>query len=175
MPFALRTSPPVARLNRWSDQTAISAKPSWRLRICSHMAKVSWEYWLENWPEPQWRSAILMVPSSWGFLTGMVRRRTESMSWKMAVLAPMPRARVRTEMMAKPGLRRRRRKAWRRSCQNEAIASPLAFIRRWSSPNVTLGDHRKERLKPAATLSLRVVGARAAVSAGACAEAFHRD
>src|SRR2546430_13471839 len=39
MPFALRTSPPVARLNRWSDQTAISANPSWRLRICSHMGK----------------------------------------------------------------------------------------------------------------------------------------
>src|SRR5437773_2858941 len=61
MPFALRTSPPVARLNRWSDQTAISAKPSWCLRICSHIPKVSWEYWLENWPEPQWRSAILIV------------------------------------------------------------------------------------------------------------------
>src|SRR6266446_2064690 len=68
-----------------------------------------------------------MVPSSWGSLTGMVRRRTESMSWKMAVLAPMPRARVRTEIMAKPGLRRRRRKAWRRSCQNEAIASPWQY------------------------------------------------
>jgi len=35
-------------------------------------------------------------PSSWGFLTGMVRRRMESMSWKIAVLAPIPRARVRT-------------------------------------------------------------------------------
>src|SRR6266478_457661 len=127
MPFALRTSPPVARLNRWSDQRAISANPSWRLRICSHMAKVSWEYWLENWPEPQWRSAIRIVPNSWGFLTGMVRRRMESMSWKMAVLAPIPRARVRTEMMVKPGLRRRNRKAWRRSRQNEVIASPCLY------------------------------------------------
>src|SRR5439155_13772382 len=68
--------------------------------------------------------AMRMVPSSWGFLTGMARRRTESMSWKMAVLAPMPSARVRTEMMVKPGLRRRRRKAWRRLCQNEAILTP---------------------------------------------------
>src|SRR5207249_3617115 len=127
MPFALRTSPPVARLNRWSDQTAISAKPSWRLRICSHMAKVSWEYWLENWPEPQWRSAILIVPNSWGFLTGMVRRRIESMSWKMAVLAPIPRARVRTATRVKPGLRRRNRKACRKSRQNEAIASPCQY------------------------------------------------
>src|SRR5437867_556356 len=91
------------------------------------MAKVSWEYRLENWPEPQWRSAIRMVPSSWGFLTGMVRRRMESMSWKIAVLAPIPRARVRTEMMVKPGLRRRNRKAWRRSRQNEVIASPCLY------------------------------------------------
>src|SRR5260370_996734 len=76
MPFAMRTSPPVARLNRLnrsSDHTAISAKPSWRLRICSHMAKVSCEYWLENWPEPQWRSAILNVPKHWGVLTRMGR------------------------------------------------------------------------------------------------------
>src|SRR6266849_6592388 len=127
MPFALRTSPPVARLNRSSDHTAISANPSWRLRICSHMAKVSWEYWLENWPEPQWRSAIRMVPSSWGFLTGMVRRRMESMSWKMAVLAPIPRASVRTATRVKPGLRRRNRKAWRRSRQSEVIASPWQY------------------------------------------------
>src|SRR3982074_2805965 len=90
------------------------------------MGKVSWEYWLENWPEPQWRSAILIVPSSRGFLTGMVRKRMESMSWKMAVLAPIPRARVRTATKGKPGLRRRNRKAWRRSRQNEVIASPLA-------------------------------------------------
>src|SRR5260370_496832 len=51
MPLALRTSPPVARLNRWSDQTAISAKPSWRLPICSHMANVTWEYLLVDWTE----------------------------------------------------------------------------------------------------------------------------
>jgi len=38
------------------------------------MGKVSWEYWLENWPEPQWRSAILIVPSSRGVLAGMVRK-----------------------------------------------------------------------------------------------------
>src|SRR6266851_2101386 len=127
MPFALRTSPPVARLNRSSDHTAISANPSWRLRICSHMANVSWEYWLENWPEPHWRSAMRMVPNSWGFLTGIVRRRMESMSWKMAVLAPIPRERVRTATKVKPGLRRRNRKAWRRSRQNEVIASPCQY------------------------------------------------
>src|SRR6266513_1210954 len=37
------------------------------------------------------------------------------MSWKMAVLAPIPRARVKTATRVKPGLRRRNRKAWRRS------------------------------------------------------------
>src|SRR5207244_12255102 len=68
-----------------------------------------------------------IVASCWGFLTGMARRRTESISWKMAVLAPMPSARVRTEMMVKPGLRRRSRKAWRRLCQNEAISTPWEY------------------------------------------------
>src|SRR6267143_6739961 len=91
------------------------------------MGKVSWEYWLENWPEPQWRSAILIVPSSRGFLTGMVRKRMESMSWKMAVWAPIPRARVRTATKVKPGLRRRNRKAWRRSRQSEVIAAPWQY------------------------------------------------
>src|SRR5260370_36595928 len=98
MPFALRTSPPVARLNRWSDQAASSANPSWRLRICSHMAKVSWEYWLENWPEPQWRSAIRVGPSSWGFLRGMGRGRTGVVVWEVARLAAVARDRERAGM-----------------------------------------------------------------------------
>src|SRR6267154_4916165 len=57
----------------------------------------------------------------------MVRKRMESMSWKMAVLAPIPRARVRTATRVKPGLRRRNRKAWRRSRQNEIIVSPWLY------------------------------------------------
>src|SRR5467141_332682 len=57
----------------------------------------------------------------------MVRRRMESMSWKMAVLATIPRARVRTATKVKPGLRRRNRKGWRRSRQNEVIASPWQY------------------------------------------------
>ena len=32
------------------------------------MANVSWEYWLENWPELQWRSAIRMVSQLLGVL-----------------------------------------------------------------------------------------------------------
>src|SRR5260370_42360003 len=57
----------------------------------------------------------------------MVRKRMESMSWKMAVLAPIPRARVRTATRVKPGLRRRNRKAWRRARQSEVIASPWQY------------------------------------------------
>src|SRR5260221_6460947 len=187
MPFALRTSPPVARLNRWSDQTAISAKPSWRLRICSHMAKVSWEYSLENCPEPQCRSAILIVPNSWGFLTGMVRRRMESMSWKMAVLAPIPRARVRTATKVKPGLRRRNRKAWRRSRQNEVIAFPLAVSddgqRRMSRRRAPKTDIQRSfpGTRPPTAVggllrqALRLGAAQAAVWAAAWAGADRRD
>ncbi len=59
------------------------------------------------------------------FLTGIARRRTESISWKIAVLAPKPSVRVRTETMVKPGLRRRRRKAWPRSCPEEGHLNPL--------------------------------------------------
>src|SRR6266480_3787132 len=46
---------------------------------------------------------------------------------EIAVWAPMPSARVRTVIMVKPGLRRRRRKAWRRSCQNKAISVPWLY------------------------------------------------
>src|SRR5580704_10931477 len=42
----------------------------------------------------------------------------------MAVLAPMPRARVRTATIVKPGLRRRSRKAWRSSRQRLVIVIP---------------------------------------------------
>src|SRR5579859_1022561 len=42
----------------------------------------------------------------------------------MAVLAPMPSARVRTATTVKPGLRRKRRKAWRRSRRRLVILIP---------------------------------------------------
>src|SRR2546425_10891448 len=78
MPLAYRTSPPVAKLNRWSLQTAISENPSCRLRICSHIANVSWEYWLENWPEPQWRPAIHALAPLSRFLHGFVHPQLDA-------------------------------------------------------------------------------------------------
>src|SRR5260370_32090248 len=57
----------------------------------------------------------------------MVRKRRESTSWKIAVLAPIPRASVRTATRVKPRLRRRNRKAWRRSRQSEVIASSWQY------------------------------------------------
>jgi len=49
-------------------------------------------------------------------LTGSDLSITASMMLKMAVLAPMPRARDRMAMTANPGLLRSRRRAKRMSC-----------------------------------------------------------
>src|SRR5215472_258506 len=61
--------------------------------------------------------------SSLGFFTGRRRRRIWSRRVKMAVLAPMPRARVRIAMAVKPGVRPRVRREYLRSRQVESSDS----------------------------------------------------
>ena len=59
-----------------------------------------------------------------GSFTGSRRNSTWSMSVKIAVLAPMPRARVRITTSVKPGLLASVRSAYRRSCLSSSIVKP---------------------------------------------------
>src|SRR5271170_8272025 len=67
--------------------------------------------------------------SSWGFLTGRRRRRIWSRRVKMAVFAPMPRARVRMAITVKPGVRARVRRAYLKS-RNAVSSVAMVFISR---------------------------------------------
>src|SRR5713101_2464511 len=62
-----------------------------------------------------------------GSLTGRRRRRTWSRRVKMAVLAPMPRARVRIATAVKPGVRASMRKVYLRS--RRTVSSQPAKVR----------------------------------------------
>src|SRR5882762_5076331 len=66
--------------------------------------------------------------SCWGSLTGRRRNRTWSRSVKMAVFAPMPRARVRTATAVKPGVRASMRKVYLRS--RRTVSSQPVKVRR---------------------------------------------
>src|SRR5215831_4072778 len=61
------------------------------------------------------------MTSSCGRSTGRARRTMAWMRLKMAVLAPMPRPRLRTATAVKAGLWRRDRAAKRRSCQKRSM------------------------------------------------------
>src|SRR3989442_1207194 len=78
--------------------------------------------------------------SCWGSLTGRSRSRTWSRRVKMAVLAPMPRARVRTATAVKPGVRASMRKEYFKS-RRTVSSQPMKFIRRGPSlPILVTGD-----------------------------------
>src|SRR5882724_7837799 len=66
--------------------------------------------------------------SCWGSLTGRRRNRTWSRSVKMAVFAPMPRARVRTATAVNPGVRASMRKVYLRS--RRTVSSQPVKVRR---------------------------------------------
>src|SRR5713226_7314026 len=85
--------------------------------------------------------------SCWGSLTGRRRRRTWSRRVKMAVLAPMPRARVRTATAVKPGVRASMRKVYFKS-RRTVSSQPMKFIRRVASlPILVTGTPRAARGK----------------------------
>src|SRR6266849_395659 len=66
--------------------------------------------------------------SCWGSLTGSKRNKTWSRSVKMAVFAPMPRARVRTATAVKPGVRASMRKVYLTS--RRTVSSQPVKVRR---------------------------------------------
>src|SRR5713101_501785 len=65
--------------------------------------------------------------SCWGSLTGRRRSKTWSRRVKMAVFAPMPRARVRTATAVKPGVRTSMRKVYFKS--RRAVSSQPMMVR----------------------------------------------
>src|SRR5438552_17211094 len=64
-----------------------------------------------------------------GSLTGRSLNKTWSRSVKIAVFAPMPRARVRTATAVKPGVRASMRKVYFRS-RSTVSSQPMMFMRR---------------------------------------------
>src|SRR5215469_11376174 len=66
--------------------------------------------------------------SSLGFFTGRRRRRIWSRRVNIAVLAPMPRPRVRIAMAVKPGVRPRVRREYLRSRQMDSSDSISALF-----------------------------------------------
>src|SRR5207244_8735064 len=58
-------------------------------------------------------------------ISGSERSKTESRTLKIAVLAPIPRASVKTAIRVKPGFFASMRNANRKSCQRFAIPSSL--------------------------------------------------
>src|SRR5580692_5162761 len=83
--------------------------------------------------------------SSWGFLTGRRRRRIWSRRVKMAVLAPMPRARVRMAMAVKPGVRASVRRAYLKS-RNAVSSEAIVFISRGLSFSKRFDDNHEYAL-----------------------------
>src|SRR6266851_274508 len=85
--------------------------------------------------------------SCWGSLTGRRRNKTWSRRVKMAVLAPMPRARVRTATAVKPGVRASMRKVYFRS-RRTVSSQPMTVRRRAASlPVLVTGTPRVARGK----------------------------
>src|ERR1022692_2222834 len=87
---------------------------------CQNRGRVSMSI---NWPE------------SW---YGRLRRATASTVVNTAVLPPIPNARVMAAIAVKPGLRRRNRPAYRRSCHHPASIPPCdrsscAAMRAWAA------------------------------------------
>src|SRR5437667_8451806 len=67
-----------------------------------------------------------------GSLTGSSRNKTWSRRVKMAVFAPMPRARVRTATAVKPGVRASMRKVYFKS-RRTVSSQPMTVMRRVAS------------------------------------------
>ena len=73
------------------------------------------------WVEPEEVPGPSSITSRSGSSTGRSRRRTWSIRVKIAVLAPMPRARVSTTTRVKAGFFTNARRASRRSCSRSSI------------------------------------------------------
>ncbi len=76
-----------------------------------------------GWRVASWNSTTWSCPGS---TTGSARRTTASMSVKIAVVPPMPRASESAATRAKPGLRARRRSPSRRSVSRSVRKRMLA-------------------------------------------------
>ena len=70
---------------------------------------------IQNWSKPRLGNVVVTYSSCSAFGYGSGRRSTPLTTLKIAVLAPMPSASVRTVSAANPGWRLRPRRAYRRS------------------------------------------------------------
>src|SRR5271155_4954077 len=86
---------------------------------------MGWEMGLPPQLLPERRPRIVRGQSSRGFLAGRWGGRIWSRRVKMAVFAPMPRARVRMATAVKPGVRARVRRAYFRSRKAVSIEAKI--------------------------------------------------
>ncbi len=103
-----------------------SEKTCWCRRICSQSGYVSdVSLSLMVMPKPRLPFFTCTPASISGCGTGKLRSRTVSSNWKMAALAPMPSARVRTAVSVNPQLLRSVRSAKRTSCSSDSARDPI--------------------------------------------------